>query len=653
MRKLVWFAVLFFSIAVKGQLTPDKLYGDLFHEVQMQRVFADGKTFVDCIPKKDPAAIMKAYRLQKTLKTFNLKSFVEANFTQPREPALNYITKEKDVFMHINNLWAVLKRDADKAVKGSSLLPLPYPYIVPGGRFREIYYWDSYFTMLGLEQSGEIEMIASMIRNFDFLIKKYGHIPNGNRTYYLSRSQPPFFSLMVQLLAQHKGDSVYRKYLPALEKEYNYWMQGAANLKRGAASKYVVRLPDGTILNRYWDNSDAPRQESYREDIEVANEAVRNFIMVAIFKDAAHQKKASEQVRKIVYRHLRAGATSGIDFSSRWFADGKNLATIHTTDFIPVDLNSLLYNLESVLALAHRVNGNQKASAAYDAKAKNRMAAVVKYCWNATSNFYTDYDFVNTVQSSAITPAGLYPFCMFPLSDSLHRQAIAAGEVVRQKLLKPGGIVTSTENTGQQWDAPNGWAPLQWMSIWGLDRAGQSALAREIAARWVKLNKDVFDRTGRLMEKYNVEQTELEAGGGEYPSQDGFGWTNGVLLRLSQMLQTNTGKINFPHSFIGSWKGKLNWHPMGKPMQQIPMQLNIQQAAGGMYTWTMIYGDSMRDNREYLLKAVDSATGHWVIDERNGILLDQYWIAGKLSSAFSVGNTKILNTYTLNDNHHR
>ncbi len=546
MRKLVVFTWLLIAVAVQGQLTPDKIYGELFHDVQMQRVFEDGKTFVDCIPKKEPAAIVQAYKTQKKKSNFNLKTFVEANFSLPRVPVLNYIRQEKDVYMHINNLWPVLKRDADKAVRGSSLLPLPYPYIVPGGRFREIYYWDSYFTMLGLQESGQYEMIENMIRNFDFLIKKYGHIPNGNRTYYLSRSQPPFFSLMVQLLALHKGDSVYLTYLPALEKEYNYWMKGSSTLKRGTASGYVVRLPDGNILNRYWDNNSTPRQESYREDIAIAEEAVRNFIMVAIFKDAAHQKKASDEVRKIVYRHLRAGATSGIDFSSRWFADGKNLATIHTTDFIPVDLNSLLYNLESVLAHAHKLKGNQKTAASYDARAKNRMAAVVKYCWNASLNFYTDYDFVNTVQSSAITPAGFYPFCMFALSDSLRQQASVAAEVVSQKLLKAGGIVTSTEHTGQQWDAPNGWAPLQWMSVWGLQRAGQTELANNIATRWVKLNKDVFDRTGRLMEKYNVEQTDLEAGGGEYPSQDGFGWTNGVLLKLSKMIDNKTGQIEIP-----------------------------------------------------------------------------------------------------------
>src|SRR5437762_11712085 len=139
--------------------------------------------------------------------------------------------------MHIKNLWNVLRREADTVVNGSSLLPLPNPYIVPGGRFREVYYWDSYFTMLGLQASGEGEMIENMLKNFAYMIDNYGHIPNGNRSYYLSRSQPPFFALMVDLLAQIKSDSVYIAFMPALEKEYEFWMEGAAKLKRGEAYK--------------------------------------------------------------------------------------------------------------------------------------------------------------------------------------------------------------------------------------------------------------------------------------------------------------------------------------------------------------------------------------------------------------------------------
>ena len=132
-----------------------------------------------------------------------------------------------------------------------------------------------------------------------------------------------------------------------------------------------------------------------------------------------------------------------------------------------------------------------------------------------------------------ITPAGMYPFCFFESKpDYLSLQAKKAAEAIKSTLLQPGGVTTTIKNTNQQWDSPNGWAPLQWMTIWGLDRCGQKELAKDIATRWMKLNIDVYARTGKLMEKYNVVDTQLEAGGGEYPGQDGFGWTNGVLLAL-------------------------------------------------------------------------------------------------------------------------
>lgn len=517
MKKILTSLLLFLgSMPVRGQIyppTPDKIYGVLFHDVQMQRIFPDGKTFVDCIPKRDPKDILYDYGMMKGPK-FNLKKFVADNFEIPSTPQLNYVTQEKDVLLHIRNLWSTLKRvpDTEKNTN-ASLLPLPNAYIVPGGRFREVYYWDSYFTMLGLRESGETEMIDHMVSNFAYLIETYGHIPNGNRTYYLSRSQPPFFALMVELLAEIKGDSIFQHFLPALEKEYSFWMDGSANLKPGQAFRRVVRLQEGTILNRYWDDNSTPRQESYREDVETA--------------------ERSKRIKTDVYRHLRAGAESGIDFSTRWFKDGKNITTIQTTDMIPVDLNSLLYKLERVIARAHLINGNEEASAAFLKKAQDRKTAIDRYCWNRTLRFYTDYNFKTKKPSDIITPAGMYPFCVFQGSlDYLSLLARQAAEQVRTKLLQPGGIVTTVNPSGQQWDAPNGWAPLQWMTIWGLDRCGQRELARDIAKRWIKLNVSVYKRTGRLMEKYNVMDLQLEAGGGEYPSQDGFGWTNGVLLAL-------------------------------------------------------------------------------------------------------------------------
>ena len=536
--------VFTFCIAQKVS-TPDKIYGQLFHDVQMNKVFADGKTFVDCLPKRSPSAILADYNKHKKSDSFNLKRFVSENFQVPVNPADSYQTDTTDdVSAHIKKLWKVLRRDPDKVVEGSSLLALPYPYIVPGGRFREIYYWDSYFTMLGLKESGEIEMIENMVKNFAFLINTYGHIPNGNRTYYLGRSQPPFFAAMVNLLAEVKGDSIYKQFLQALEKEYRFWMEGSAKLVPGQAYRRVVKLKDGTILNRYWDDSTSPRQESYKEDIETAEEAVRHFITVALFRDAAHQKKATDDLRRKMYRHLRAGAESGIDFSSRWFDDGQNLSTIHTTDFIPPDLNALLYNLEMTIAKAKMKQRDEIFSNEFRKKANNRLKAIQKYCYNSSIGYYTDYDFVKMQKSNSVTPGGMYPFFFFESGhDVTMINRMAA--VVRARLLKDGGIVTSEKNTGQQWDAPNGWPPLVWMTVGGLEKTGQKDLAKEIGHRWISLNVKVYRQTGKLMEKYDVEDTRKLAGGGEYPSQDGFGWTNGVLLRLISMYgmpSANAGK---------------------------------------------------------------------------------------------------------------
>jgi alpha,alpha-trehalase len=493
--------------------TPDQIYGDLFRDVQLKKVFADGKTFVDCTPKRNPKQIVADYLKQKSTPKFDLRQFVQDNFEQPYTPQLNYITQEKDVVMHIKNLWGVLRRNPDSMVTGSSLLPLPYPYIVPGGRFREVYYWDSYFTMLGLRTSGQAEMIENMVKNFAWMIDTYGHIPNGNRTYYLGRSQPPFFALMVEMLADIKGDSIYKTYLPVMEKEYQFWMDGAAKLKPGQAGRRVIRFNDSTFLNRYWDDYAFPRQESYKEDVETAQKSARD--------------------KKEMYINLRAGAESGIDYSSRWLKDKKTLTTIRVTDMIPVDLNSLLYRLETVLSKANLIARREPAAAAYSKKAEIRRKAIDKYCWNSTLKYYTDYNYKTKQANDVVTPAGMYPFCLYTRNlDYMSLLARQAADQVRSKLLQPGGVTASPVTTGQQWDAPNGWAPLEWMTIWGLDRCGQRELARDIAERWIRLNVDVFKRTGKLMEKYNVTDLNLEAGGGEYPSQDGFGWTNGVLLAL-------------------------------------------------------------------------------------------------------------------------
>ena len=519
MKKIVLSSVtclFFLQLMAQKVQTPDQVYGALFTDVQMNRIFPDNKTFVDCTPKRKPKEIVADYLKIKNnpLVRYSLESFVKENFDlPPAPPAFNYIQQEKDVTAHIKNLWGNLKREQDKMVEGSSLLALPHPYIVPGGRFREVYYWDSYFTMLGLKESGETETMRNMLDNFKYLINTYGHIPNGNRSYYLSRSQPPFFSMMVELFAAATENEEYKNYAGAMEKEYNYWMSGYTTIKNGTASKKLVRLTDGSILNRYCDELSIPRQESWADDVATAAKSNRD--------------------KKIVYNHLRSAAESGWDFSSRWLADDNDLSTIQTTDIIPIDLNSLLYHTEQLLADFYDRYDDKKKANFYKSRAANRNKAMLKYCFNSKEKIYYDYNWKQKKQTGKFTPASFFPIWLYDgYSETNKNNGKAAAEKLKQTLLKEGGVLSTTVANKQQWDAPNGWAPLQWVVISALEKSNQQELAADIARRWIRLNNDVYLRTGKLMEKYNVSDLHLEAGGGEYPGQDGFGWTNGVLLAL-------------------------------------------------------------------------------------------------------------------------
>lgn len=481
----------------------------LFEDVQMNCIFPDGKTFVDCIPKQSPKTILQHYIQEKKTEGFSLHEFVAAHFDLPHVFAGDYHTNPaQNVKEHIQELWTVLTRNPDE--KKGSLIPLPNPYIVPGGRFGEVYYWDSYFTMLGLEASGMYDMIENMVNNFSHLIQTIGFIPNGNRTYYLGRSQPPFYALMIQLMASVKGKEIMSIYLQPLESEYRFWMKGADVLNETKnALHHVVRMKDGEVLNRYWDYKDTARPESYREDVELSHNTT--------------------QPPQTLYRHLRAGAESGWDYSCRWFKDEKSFSTIHTTEIIPVDLNCLMFHLEQTIAEVYDIGGMEEKAEEYRLLAEKRKAAIQKYCWNLAADFYTDYDFICSEKKQIKTLAGAVPL-FFRIATQ--READATAVIIEREFLKDGGVITTLQTTGQQWDAPNGWAPLQWMTIVGLENYGHHVLAATIAQRWIQLNTDVFNRTGKLMEKYNVVDTHLDAGGGEYTGQDGFGWTNGVLLAL-------------------------------------------------------------------------------------------------------------------------
>ena len=496
---------------------PDQAYPELFAAVQQGKLFSDQKHFVDALPKRNPADIRQDYLAQRDKPGFDLRAFVSANFEESDPIKAAPPKAGADLPTHVKDLWPVLTRHYEEVPAYSSLLPLPKPYVVPGGRFREVYYWDSYFTMLGLAKDGRTDLVRDMVDNFAHEIDVYGHIPNGNRSYYLSRSQPPFFAYMVDLQASLEGDSAYRRYLPQLQKEYAYWMAGAEGLQPGQANAHVVKLADGTLLNRYWDARDTPRQESYMEDLATAAQA--------------KGRPAGE-----VYRDLRAGAESGWDFSSRWLGDGKTLATIRTTAIAPVDLNSLLYHLEQTIAKACEKTGEASCVQAYSQKAKTRQQAIDRYLWNP-AGYYTDFDWQAKRRTDKVSAATLFPLFVGAASQSSADQTAAT---VANQLLRPGGIATTTVKTGQQWDEPNGWAPLQWVAVDGLRRYQQDKLAADIGTRVLSQVQNLYGREQKLVEKYDLTGGQ-GGGGGEYELQDGFGWTNGVTLKLLELYKPQPG----------------------------------------------------------------------------------------------------------------
>jgi alpha,alpha-trehalase len=500
-------------IAPADTLTPADRYQELFVAVQTQRVFADSKCFVDCAPRtKSPPQILEAYRAEKAIAGFDLDKFVHTHFSIPETVATDYVSDpNRSLRAHIDGLWSVLTRKPKEHPAHSSILPLPNCYVVPGGRFTELYYWDSYFTMLGLAASGRKILLRDMANNFAYLIDTYGLIPNGNRTYYLSRSQPPVFALMVELF-ESVGVQPALKFLPQLRKEHAYWMCEAEQLRPGEVHRHVVRMPGGELLNRYWDDRDSPREESFLEDTMTARRGTR----------PVHE----------VYRDLRAAAASGWDFSSRWLDNDTALETIRTTAILPVDLNSFLYKLELKIAGLSGLAGDSATREEFVQKAKDRKAAIERFMWNEEQGAFFDYDWKQDRMRSNLTAACATPLYVGLASQS---QAERLAVTIYRRLLKHGGVATTEVTSGEQWDRPNGWAPLQWMVIRGLANYKHHALAENIARRWLSIIASYYERHNKLVEKYALSEVKHEAaggGGGEYPLQDGFGWTNGVTRAL-------------------------------------------------------------------------------------------------------------------------
>jgi alpha,alpha-trehalase len=293
-----------------------------------------------------------------------------------------------------------------------------------------------------------------------------------------------------------------------MKREHAFWMAGREGLKPGTAHLHVVAMPDGSTLNRYFDLNRTPRDEAFGLDVSLAAKSGRT--------------------PSDFYVDVRAAAESGWDFSSRWLGDGRTLETLQTTHLVEPDLNSLLYGLERAIEAECGRAGDHACAQSFRRQADQRARAVRRWLWDDTAGLFRDYDWRRGRMTSNVTAATLYPL-FTGLATAGEARRIAS--IVRTQLLAPGGLRTTTVTTGQQWDAPNGWAPLQWIGAEGLARYGESDLADQIRCRWLKTVQVNYALSGKLVEKYDVEATK-PGGGGEYALQDGFGWTNGVAAAM-------------------------------------------------------------------------------------------------------------------------
>jgi alpha,alpha-trehalase len=397
------------------------------------------------------------------------------------QPALNYITA----------FWDRLIR-FDPHDTGT-LIGLPRPYLVPSSDparplFQEMYYWDSYFTTLGLVDTAHEWLIFDMAENMAALVERFGFIPNGNRYYFASRSQPPFFTRVFRLahsLKVARGDTDADEYL-----------------------RHMTRL------------------------------AIREHETCWLGEKHPHERRKYRGLSRyhdINYSHFLASCESGWDHSTRCDGDRPGCESGRWLDFLPVCLNSILYVREMDFVWSLGQLGATAEAQAWRAAATERAATMRELMWDADRGFFFDYDWTRLERNPCPTLAGFYP-----LWAGLATREQAA-EVVERWLPQfqlPGGLVTSLDPfPGRQWAYPNGWAPLQWIVADGLDRYGFYSEAREVRRRWCDTCARHFATTGTMLEKYNVAEPHREPEHGLYGLVEGFGWTNGVFVDFARALE--------------------------------------------------------------------------------------------------------------------
>ncbi|XP_059276396.1 probable trehalase isoform X1 [Lycium ferocissimum] len=430
--------------------------------------------------------------------------------------------------LEVHSLWKNLSRKVSDNVLEKpelyTLLPLKNPVIIAGSRFREVYYWDSYWVIRGLLVSKMYETAKGIVTNLISLIDQYGYVLNGARAYYTNRSQPPVLAGMIVDIYNQTGDlDLVRGSLPALLKEYHFWSSGI--------HRVTIQDAQGSnhSLSRYYAMWNKPRPEASTIDKKTAT------------------KLPNICEKREFYRDLASAAESGWDFSSRWMRNESDLTTTSTTSILPVDLNVFLLKMEIDIVFLANIIGESSVVAQFTEASQNRQRAINCIFWNAEMGQWLDYWLGSSNTSEDIYKwedlhqnKKSFASNFVPLWTELFRSDKITTQKVVQSLrssglLQPAGIAMTLSNTGQQWDFPNGWPPLQHIIIEGLARSGLEearALAKDIAVRWIRTNYVAYKKTGAMYEKYDVTKCGAAGGGGFYVAQIGFGWANGVVLAL-------------------------------------------------------------------------------------------------------------------------
>lgn len=427
----------------------------------------------------------------------------------------------------------------DGGLSNQGLLYLPEPYVVPGGRFNEMYGWDSYFINLGLLASGKTQKARQMVDNHLYQVEHYGRVLNANRTYYLTRSQPPFLATMVaDVFALTKDKEWAEKALPALISTYRFWtsephlcpetgLSRYYDLGEGPAPEVLASEKDESGLTHY----DRIKLE-FRNYLELGEEEQleRLGYPLSLYYDAS-----ADELTPLFFKGDRSMRESGYDPSDRF---GRfNVDVIH---YNPVDLNSLLYLYENEMGRLLLRLGRERGAKDWFLLAEERKQLMQQYLWDEESGLFLDYNFRTQTRRD-------YPFATayFPLWTGWATPEQAGRLYANAShFIEPGGVVTSTRRTGNQWDAPFGWAPLQLVAVSGLERYGYHEQAAQIAKSFVSLVEQEYQAWGTIVEKYDVLRRsskvseDIEFG---YSSNEiGFGWTNACYLILKSSLKAES-----------------------------------------------------------------------------------------------------------------